>query len=182
MKDIKRYSPVQFKATPKETQTRDHWDVVITYAGESAGATHITDLSHRLRLDLQSSKIEAKQPFGIEVPPLPGQSVLANGLLINRMNATQASIYHLEGVAPKIPGAAEYTDVSENTVFVAIYGKDVFRICEKLSNLDFSDPRKQAPFLYQGPFCHLPCQIVTLCRQGERSGLVLTCSRGTAGT
>ncbi|WDP90130.1 MAG: sarcosine oxidase subunit gamma SoxG [Desulfobacter sp.] len=178
MKDIKRYSPVQFKASPKETESRDNWDVVLKYAGEAEGATHITDLSHRLRLDLQSADLGAKQPFGIGVPEVPGQSVLANGLLVNRMNGTQTSIYHLEGVGPKMPEETEYTDVTENTLFVAIYGKDVFRICEKLSNLDFMDPEKTAPFLYQGPFSHVPCQIVTVCRDGEKSGVVLTCSRG----
>ncbi len=178
MKEIKRYSPVQFKASPKETEVRDNWDVVLKYAGEEDGGTHITDLSHRMRLDLQSADLAGKQPFGIDVPVVPGQSVLVNGLLINRMNGTQASIYHVEGVGPKMPQEIEYTDVSENTVFVAIYGKDVFKICEKLSNLDFTDPEKKAPFLYQGPFSHVPCQIVTVCRDGENAGIVLTCSRG----
>ncbi len=79
---------------------------------------------------------------------------------------------------PQLPGESEYTDVTENTVFVAIIGKAAFQICEKLSNLDFTDPEKATPFLYQGPFSHVPCQIVTVCRDGETSGLVLTCSRG----
>ncbi|MCG8637175.1 MAG: sarcosine oxidase subunit gamma SoxG [Desulfobacterales bacterium] len=177
MKDIKRYSPVQFKATPLKTESRDNWDVVTEYHGEGEGPW-LVDLSHRMRLDLQSSDLASKKPFGIDVPETPGQSVLENGFLVNRMNGTQTSIYHLAGDAAEMPGEVEYTDVSENTVFVAIIGEAAFRICEKLSNLDFVDPAKEAPCLYQGPFSHIPCQIVTVCRDGEKSGLVLTCSRG----
>jgi hypothetical protein len=41
------------------------------------------------------------------------------------------------------------------------------------------DPAKQAPFLLQGPFCHVPCQIVTLEKQADGTGgFLLTCSRG----
>ena len=177
MKDIKRYSPVQFKANPVKTENRDNWDVVMEYSGEGEGPW-IVDLSHRMRLDLQDADLSAKAPFGIDVPDVPCRSVLANGVLVNRMNGTQASIYHLAGDAPEMPGDAAYTDVTENTLFVAIMGKAAFQICEKLSNLDFTDPARETPFLFQGPFSHVPCQIVTLCRDGEKSGLVLTCSRG----
>jgi len=177
MKDIKRYSPVQFKATPLETENRDNWEVALKYHGEGEGP-FLVDLSHRMRLDLQSSDLDAKKPFGIDVPQVPCTCVLANGFLVNRMNGTQTSIYHVAGDTPEMPGETEYTDVTENTVFVAIMGKAAFQICEKLSNLDFTDPEKQPPFLFQGPFSHVPCQIVTICRDGEKSGLVLTCSRG----
>jgi len=40
------------------------------------------------------------------------------------------------------------------------------------------DPARTAPFLFQGPFSHVPCQIVTLDKEGDNGGLVLTCSRG----
>ncbi|MEX1298840.1 MAG: sarcosine oxidase subunit gamma SoxG, partial [Desulfotignum sp.] len=110
----------------------------------------------------------------------PGQSVLENGFLINRMNRTQSSIYHLGGDAVEIPKETEYTDVTESTVFLAIIGAPVFAICEKLSALDFMDRNRETPFLYQGPFSHVPCQIVTVSRDGETSGVVMTCSRGYA--
>ncbi|WP_320040028.1 sarcosine oxidase subunit gamma SoxG [uncultured Desulfobacter sp.] len=176
MKTIKRYSPVQFKATPAKTETRDNWDVVMEYDSEGDGPW-IVDLSHRLRLDLQCADPESKQPFGMDIPKIPCQSILSDGVLINRMNATQASIYHLAGGTAAMPKENEYTDVTENTVFVAIFGNHVFQICEKLSNLDLSDPARQAPFLSQGPFSHVPCQIVTVSKEGT-PGVVLTCSRG----
>jgi hypothetical protein len=41
------------------------------------------------------------------------------------------------------------------------------------------DPAKKAPFLLQGPFCHVPCQIVILGKEADGSGgFLLTCSRG----
>ena len=91
----------------------------------------------------------------------------------------QASIYHLGESTPAIPEFAGYTDVSESTVFLALFGPKAFLIAEKLTNLDFMDPTKKAPFLLQGPFCHVPCQIVTLEKSADGSGgFLLTCSRG----
>lgn len=177
MKAIKRVSPAVFKATPLASEQRDNWNIVTEYQAEGDGP-YLVDLSHRVRLDLQSSDLAAKKPFGITLPDLPGQSLFENGFLANRMNRTQVSLYHLAGENPVIPEESEYTDVTENTLFIALIGEKVFSICEKLSALDFKDPDRQAPFLYQGPFAHVPCQIVTLVRDAEQSGIVLTCSRG----
>ncbi len=177
MKDIKRYSAVEFKATPLKNQKRGDWDVVLEYHGEGEGPW-LVDLSHRTRLDLQSSDLATKKPFGITIPETPCRSVLEKGMLLNRMNRIQTSIYHLDGETIDIPEEKEYTDVTEATIFVAIFGSRVFSVCEKLSNLDFAGENKQTPFLFQGPFSHVPCQIVTLSREAEKSGVVLTCSRG----
>ncbi|MBW1892018.1 MAG: sarcosine oxidase subunit gamma SoxG [Deltaproteobacteria bacterium] len=177
MKAIKRYSPVVLQATPLKSEQRDNWNVVLEYQDEGEGP-YLVDLSHRRRLDLQSSDPASQKPFGITIPDIPGQSVLENGILVNRMNRTQTSLYHLDGESLAIPGEPEYTDVTENTLFAALIGEAVFSICEKLSALDFRAPEKEVPFLYQGPFSHVPCQIVTLNRDAEKSGVVLTCSRG----
>ena len=177
MKEIKRYSPVVLKATPLKSEQRDNWNVVLEYHGEGEGP-YLVDLSHRTRLDLQSSDPASKKPFGITIPDVPCQSVFEKGILVSRMNRTQTSLYHLDGDAPDMPSEPEYTDVTENTVFVALIGEAVFSICEKLTALDFMAPEKEVPFLYQGPFSHVPCQIVTLNRDAEKSGVVLTCSRG----
>jgi hypothetical protein len=179
MKDIKRYSPVAFKVTPLKTENRDHWEVVLEYHGEGDGPW-LVDLCHRTRLDLQTGSLDTKKPFGITIPETPGRSVLEKGILMNRMNRIQTSIYHLDGDPVEMPKESEYTDVTDATVFLAIIGGPVFAICEKLSALDFMDPEKQTPFLFQGPFSHVPCQIVTLSREGDKSGVVLTCSRGYA--
>ena len=65
-------------------------------------------------------------------------------------------------------------------MFLALFGKEIFAITEKLTALDFLDPLKETPFLLQGPFSHVPCQIVTLEKTPARCGILMTCSRGYA--
>ncbi len=181
MKEIQRVSPVGFKSTPLKTENRNNWDVVMEYSGEGEGP-YIVDLSHRPRFDLQDSNLAAISPFGMTLPEVPGVSLLENGILASRMNGTQVSLFNLDGGdnfnMPKEPGESGYTDVTESTLCVALIGKEVFSICEKLTALDFMDTEKAAPFLFQGPFSHVPCQIVTLNKEGDSSGIILTCSRG----
>ncbi len=178
MIEIERISPVVFKSTPVKTENRDNWEVVMEYSGEGDGP-YLIDLSHKPRFDLQDGELAVRQPFGISLPETPGSSVFENGILANRMNRTQVSLYNLDNEDNStIINEPGITDVTEATVFVALIGKDIFSICEKLSALDFMDPTRTAPFLFQGPFSHVPCQIVTLEKEGDNGGLVLTCSRG----
>lgn len=178
MKEILRVSPVAFKSTPLKTEKRDNWDVVMEYSGEGDGP-YIVDLSHRPRFDLQNGNLDAIKPFGMTIPETPGVSLLEKGVLANRMNRIQVSLLNLAGADDVVkPDELGYTDVTESTLCVALMGKDVFSICEKLTALDFMDPQRKAPFLFQGPFSHVPCQIVTVSKDGETSGLILTCSRG----
>ncbi|CAD7848213.1 MAG: hypothetical protein [Olavius algarvensis Delta 4 endosymbiont] len=177
MNALQRISPVGLSGTPLKTEARDHWQVVLEYQDEGQGP-YLVDLSHRNRLDLQSSDLASKKPFGMTVPDIPGRSLMDKGILANRMNRTQVSLYHLDGERPDLPAEPEYTDVTEATLFIALIGAPVFSICEKLTALDFMAPDRQPPFLYQGPFAHVPCQMVTLNRDAAQAGLVLTCSRG----
>lgn len=180
MKAIKRQSAVQFDAQIEKTEERDNWKVVLQYQNEGKGPW-LVDLAHKARFDLQDGLIDQKQPEGITIPDVPGMSVYEKSILVNRMNATQASIYCLANEIPPFDGDNSYTDVSEATVFLALFGKNVFLVAEKLTSLDFLAPDKNPPFLYQGPFCHVPCQIVTLQRNSDGSGgILLSCSRGYA--
>jgi hypothetical protein len=178
MKEIQRISPVEFKITPLKTEKRNNWEVVMEYSGEGEGP-YLVDLSHKPRFDLQDADLAARKPFGIGILQTFGSSVLENGILANRMNRTQVSLYCLDGQDNAgLPDEPGFTDVTESTILIALIGKEVFSICEKLTALDFMDPERKTPFLYQGPFSHVPCQIVTLSRDKERSGILLTCSRG----
>ncbi len=178
MTDIQRVSPIAFRAVALEEENRDNWNVVLKYKDETDGP-HIVDLSHRPRFDCQSSDLSAVKPFGIEIPESYGQSIFAKGVLANRMNRTQVSLFNLAGDDTIVmPEESIYTDVTEATLCLAIIGKAVFSICEKLTALDFSDSSKTVPFLYQGPFSHVPCQIITMSREDDHSGIILTCSRG----
>ncbi len=178
MKELQRVSPVVFKSSPLKTEKRDNWNIVIEYSAEGDGP-FVVDLSHRPRFDVQSSNLASVTPFGITLPEVPGKSILEKGVLVNRMNHTQVSLFNFAGDSSVVmPGESMYTDVTESTLCVAIIGKETFSICEKLSALDFMDQEKTAPFLYQGPFSHVPCQIITMNRYNGKSGLIVTCSRG----
>lgn len=178
MIEIERISPVVFKSRPVKIENRDNWEVVMEYSGEGDGP-YLVDLSHKARFDLQDGDLAARQPFGISLPDTPGSSVFENGILANRMNRTQVSLYNLDGQDnSSIVNEPGITDVAEVTIFVALIGKNIYSICEKLTAIDFMDSTRTAPFLFQGPFSHVPCQIVTLNKEHDGSGLVLTCSRG----
>ena len=179
METIIRRSAVSFDAASAKTEERDNWSVVLEYEDEGAGP-YLVDLSHRARWDLQDAEIGGIQSLGIQVPDNPGQCVFENGIWINRMNRTQASVWHLSGETPSCPDNPAFTDVTDSTVFLALFGKDLFSILEKLTSLDFLDPFRKIPFLLQGPFSHVPCQIVTMERTPGRSGILMTCSRGYA--
>lgn len=177
MLSIQRRSPVQF-GPPRTTETRNNWTIALSYDDEGQGP-FLVDLCHKTRWDLQDKGLDAISPLGLGIPGVPGSSSLKNGILINRMNRTQAAIWHLDAETPDLPPDPGYTEVAESTVFLALFGPRIFSISEKLTSLDFLDPVKAAPFLLQGPFSHVPCQIVTLEKNADGSGgLLLTCSRG----
>jgi len=177
--EIKRQSPVSFPGKPLKTEMRDHWTVVLEYEAEAEGP-YLFDLSHLARWDLQDTDLSSFQPLGIRVPDTPGQCIFENGVLVNRMNRTQASIWHLGGENPAAPDDAAYTETTDVTVLLGLVGQNIIAIAEKLSALDFTDPAKSAPFLLQGPLSHVPCQVVTLEKKTDKSGILLTCSRGYA--
>lgn len=178
MADIQRKSPVQFNVGATKTEVRDHWKVALEYDDEGSGP-YLVDLSHKVRLDLQSANLADFRPYDVPVPEKPGQCTLENGVLLNRMNRTQVAVWLLADTGAALPVDPAYTNVSEGTVFLALFGPGAFCITEKLSSLDFLDPGKQAPFLLQGPFSHVPCQIVTLEKNAQGDGgIIFTCSRG----
>ena len=177
--EIKRLSPVAFSGKPLKTDMREHWTVVLEYEAEGQGP-YLFDLSHHARWDLQDADLSSFEPTGVRVPEKPGQSRFENSVLVNRMNRTQASIWHLGAEIPAAPDGTAYTETTDATVFLGLVGQNIFAVAEKLSALDFADPAKSAPFLLQGPFSHVPCQVVTLERTDQRSGILLTCSRGYA--
>jgi hypothetical protein len=180
MTGIQRYSPVTFESSAKKLEIRDNCEVVLAYHEEGPGPW-LVDLSHKTRWDLQDSQIDDPSSSGLTVPPGPGVCTLTKNRLINRMNNTQAAIWHLGNDEMTLPDFNGFTDVTESTVFMALFGSNVFHVAEKLTALDFMDPAGTVPFLLQGPFCHVPCQLVILEKKSDMSGgFLLTCSRGYA--
>jgi hypothetical protein len=179
MTDMIRRSPVVFPQEAIKKETIDHWTVVMEYKSEGQGPW-IVDLSHRPRWDLQDSDLAGFNPFGIDIPESPGECCFQNNVLANRMNRTQVSLWQLTGDRLEASDDTNYTDTVDATLFLAILGKDVFAIAEKLSALDFGDPAISTPRLFQGPFAHVPCQIVLMGQADNIPGILLTCSRGYA--
>ena len=177
MTALNRRSPVTFPARPAKTETRDNWSIVLEYDGEGEGPW-IIDLSHRTRLDLQDANVGEITPHGVAVPAAPNRINLDGGVLVTRMNRTQATVWDLTKAGKAAPAEPCYTETTEGTVALAITGKKVFSILEKLTWLDLEDPANPAPFLIQGPFSHVPCPLVVLEREGKDGTLLVTCSRG----
>ncbi len=179
MDDLVRQSPVQLPSKPANNVLRDHWVVVTAYEDEGPGPW-LVDLSHKSRWDIQSSRLDEVTPAGIRVPETAGRCRMENRILVNRMNRTQAAIWHLgDAGTPQLPPDTGYTDVTESTALLALLGPQVLAVAEKLTALDFADPHKQPPFLLQGPFSHVGCQIVILDREKSGAGaFLLACPRG----
>lgn len=177
MADLKRQSPVSFQADPAKTEIRNGWTVTLAYSDEGDGP-YLSDISHKTRWDLQDRDLTRFTPLDLPVPSQPGTCQLKDSVMINRMNRTQAAIWHLEKNTPDLPGDPAYTDITESTVFLALFGRRIFSITEKLSALDFQNPTQKPPFLLQGPFSHVPCQLVTLINKDPDGAILFTCSRG----
>jgi hypothetical protein len=183
MERIKRCSPVSFEVKPLKTEMRENWEVALELEGETQGnEPRLIDLSHKSRWDFQDPDLAKRQLWGMNIPDTPGCSVFGNRVLINRMNKTQASIWNLSEENLDIPDDQAFSDVTDASIFLALMGKNIFAITEKLTALDFLDPSKKTPFLLQGPFSHVPCQLVLMGNISENPCLLLTCSRGYAQT
>ena len=176
---ISRVSPVTLPATPVKTEERDGWTVVLEYEAEGPGP-HLIDLSHRPKWEVQGVDLSNSSPWKIKYPEKPGTCVYDKGILINRMNRTQASIWHLSGTLQNPPEDDAFTEMTDAVTCLAIAGKGLVAIAEKLCSLDLLDPKMVPPYLIQGPFAHVPCQLVVMSRKDGGGTLIFTCSRGYA--
>ena len=158
MTSIERRSPVHFKGRIKKSKVRDNWTVVMTYEDEGQGP-FLVDLSHTTRWDLQDKNISRFKPLGKEVPEAPGTCLLQDGILINRMNRTQAAIWHLLPGAPDLPAESGYTDVTDATICLALFGPNALAVVEKLCALDFLDPGETGAFPAARPLFPRPLPV-----------------------
>ena len=159
-----RRSPVLVPVTPLEMERRDGWDVVLEYEGERDGPW-LVDLSHRSRWDVQDRAVGEARPFEQAVPEAWGGVHEGAGLLVNRMNRTQASIWHIgPQPAPETPTAVEFTETTDSHCWVAVIGAETPRVMQAVTSLDLFPPGVEEPRLVQGPVLHVPAQIVTFPR------------------
>ena len=179
MVTITRRSPVVFDVRPSREETRDHWSVALEYPDEGDGPW-ITDLCHKTRWDVQDKDLSSLASKTLPIPEQYGQVSLSSEMAVNRMNRTQAAVWHFVDQPGPLPLVSAFTETSEATVFLALYGKQVFSITEKLTSLAPGAPARQPPPLVPGPFPPVPCQIVGATTSAGMPGILLTCSRGYA--
>ena len=166
-------------AQPAKTEERDGWTVILEYESEGSGP-HLIDLSHRPKWDVQNNELSSIPPWEITIPEKPGNCIYDKGILINRMNRTQASIWHLSGDLENPPEGTAFTETTDAVMCLAIAGKALFSITEKLCPLDLFNPKQTTPCLIQGPFAHVACQLVVMNRRDAGGTLIFTCARGFA--
>lgn len=177
--DYGRSSPVKFAISTVKTELREGWEVVLAYRGESEGP-FLVDLSHVPKWDVQDADLTRIRPMDLAIPERPGNCVLEDGLLINRMNTTQAVVWHLLGAHPAVPQELVYTDVSDAYALMAVLAKDVYSMMEKVTPLDLSPGTEAPPFLLQGPVLHVRCQMVVLGEKAGSTAVLIACPRGYA--
>jgi len=175
---MERRSPVHLPGKPEKTKMQDHWPVVLEYAEEGPGPW-IVDLSHCRRWDVQGRELNEALPSGVSLLDSPGSVVLHAKGLTGRTGLRQAFLWLFDDRAP-IPAGNGCTEVTEGTLCFALLGKDVFQITEKLTNLDFGDPKRNAPFLLLGPFSHVTGQFVVLNNDPADAVVLVAGTRGFA--
>lgn len=175
---IERRSPVQLPGKPEKTQTRNHWPVISEYADEGSGPW-VVDLSHCRRWDIQGRDLDEAWVSEFSLPDSPGHVVLHADGLTGRAGQRQAFLWLFDDKAAA-PAGTGCTETTEGSLCLALLGKDVFHITEKLTYLDLGDPKRKAPFLVLGPFCHVTGQIVVLKNDPAKAAVLVACTRGFA--
>ncbi len=174
---VERQSSVHLPGKPGKTKLRDHWPVVLEYADEGPGPW-IVDLSHCRRWDIQARDLDAAAS-GISLPVAPGGVMLLNKMLTGRTGRRQALLWAFDDKAAA-PAGECWTEVTEGTLCIALLGRNVFQVTEKLSSLDLSDPERSAPFLLLGPFSHVTGQMVVLGKDPQNAVVLVAGTRGFA--
>jgi hypothetical protein len=172
-----RRSPVTFDDRPRKRAIRGNWEVVLEYERQGNGP-FLIDLSHISKWDVQDSDLSRIGPWGAEIPPISGQCVLEKGMVITRMNRTQAAVWHLLEDRGNDPEGRAYTDITDAFAILAVLGNEVFSLMEKITNLDLCLPEEKPPFLVQGPVLRVPCQVVVMEPRQDLFAVLMACARG----
>jgi len=177
MERIKRYSPVTFALTPARTQVRNGWEVVLEYEDEATGP-FLIDLSHIGKWDVQGEKLSSIRPAGLVIPEETEHCAFTERFLVNLIKWNWATIWHFSQDMPDFAGHFAFTNVTEAYALLALLGKEVFPMIEKVSALDLLSPERKPPFLTMGPVLHVRSQVVVLAREVDSSALLVACPRG----
>lgn len=171
-----RMSPVELPAQAAATFVYNGFRIVQSFLDEAAGP-YLVDLSHLGKWDLQHRNLLECRMADVQIPENPGQALLKNGLLSNRLNATQVSIWDLGATGLDLSDQPAATDITDGYCLLALLGSKAFAVMERLSALDLGLRGRTVPYLLQGPVLHIPCQMTVLNDTGHRA-VLLAFSRG----
>jgi hypothetical protein len=174
---VMRTSPVVFSSSPLELEERHGWQVVLEYEGQGNGP-FLVDLSHCAKWDLQDRELDDRHPWGLNIPGRPGQSLMRDGWLVNRMNRTQAQAWRIDGAMANGLDEPMATDITDGLCLLALVGRNVPEIMERITTLDVFAQDRPTPGLMQGPVLHIPCQLVNMGLFGDTGAVVCGFSRG----
>jgi len=177
MRRYTRSSPIRLPGRPGQTEFRQGWEVVLAYEEEKPGP-FLVDLSHRPKWDVQDADLDRNRPGGLDFPETSNQCFLKDGLLVSRLNRTQAAVWSLgpEPLTPLETPAA--TDVTDASALLALVGPGTFDLMEKITRLDLQPRINKPPFLIQGPLLDIPAKMAVLKNGREGPIILLAVSRG----
>jgi hypothetical protein len=179
MDDCQRASPIIFEATAEDTELRNGWGVVLAYRGEGNGPA-LVDLSHCAKWDVQDKNLSELRPSGLKIPGSPGTCLVTGGVIVSRLNSTQASIWQFSKRILAWPDLSCLTEMTDAHALMALIGRETTGIIEKVSALDLTPLDKEPPFLLLGQVLQIPMQLVVMDGEKRPSGILLACSRGYA--
>jgi hypothetical protein len=100
-------------------------------------------------------------------------------MMTGRTGRRQALLWAFDDKAAA-PAGECWTEVTEGTLCLALLGRNVFPITEKLTSLDLGDPNRNVPYLLLGPFSHVTGQMVVLSKDPPNALVLVTGTRGFA--
>ena len=177
MEPLKRHSPVKLPTAALRTSIRNGWEVALEYEGEGTG-TFLVDLSHIGKWDVQGEELASLKPAGLSIPADSEQCLLTEDFLINLIKWNWATIWHFSVDMPDFADEYAFTNVTEAYALLAVAGRDVFSIMEKICSLDLLSTKQNPPFLIMGPVFRIRSQVVVLSREANNSAILAACPRG----
>ena len=172
-----RQSPVDFNMTPVETEIRNNWEVVLSYANQGAGP-YLIDLSHISKWNFQGEEISKRQPAGLTIPQHHGHCSYQDKTLVGLVKWNWAMIWCFSEKDRGLSREKAFTDVTEAYAMMALVGKDIFSIMEKVTDMDLAVSRPTLPFLFLGPVLHVRSQVVVLETRKDLPAILIACARG----
>ncbi len=174
-----RRSPIVMPAEAAKSRRLGEWPVVWRYRDEGTGPW-LVDLSHVAKWDVQDRGLDDLRPGDLSIPSGFGECVLREGVLVQRLNATQARLWDLSGTGFSLADPGRATDVTDGFCLLALLGGPAaVSVMERVSTLDISPGGRSFPYLLQGPVTNVASQVVVF-GPAEPSAFLIAFARGYA--